>query len=95
MCRAWKCVVCTDVLHVLPSLAGPSCFLHPGAQSEVEDSEEEIKRLEDSLEALAILKDYTSPWPLGSDGKPATDGGMAPSASTTGGGGTEVIKQTA
>lgn len=37
-------------------------------QEEEEDSDEEIKRLEDSLEALAILKDYTSPWPLDSDG---------------------------
>lgn len=39
-------------------------------QEEEEDSEEEVKRLEDSLEALAILKDYTSPWPLDGEGRP-------------------------
>lgn len=44
------------------------------AQGEEEDSEEEAKRLEDSLEALAILKDYTSPWPLDSEGMPIMDG---------------------
>ncbi|CAN0180355.1 unnamed protein product, partial [Ectocarpus sp. 12 AP-2014] len=48
-------------------------------QEEEEDSEEEVKRLEDSLEALAILKDYTSPWPLDAEGRPvaAVAGGEA------------------
>lgn len=41
-------------------------------QEEEEDSEEEVKRLEDSLEALAILKDYTSPWPVDDEGRPVT-----------------------
>ena len=39
-----------------------------------------MKELEDSLEALAILKDYTSPWPLDSDGMPIVDGGGVESA---------------
>lgn len=39
-------------------------------QEEEADSEEDLKRLEDNLEALAILKDYTSPWPLDADGLP-------------------------
>lgn len=48
-------------------------------QEEEEDSEEDVKRLEDNLEALAILKDYTSPWPLDADGLPivATTAGDA------------------
>eukprot|EP00752_Nemacystus_decipiens_P005910 g5342.t1 len=45
-------------------------LLSDKCQEEEEDPDEEIKRLEDSLEALAILKDYTSPWPLRSDGTP-------------------------
>lgn len=51
-------------------------------QEEEEDSEEEIKRLEDSLEALAILKDYTSPWPLDSDGMPIAAAGGGGGRST-------------
>ncbi|CAM9864468.1 unnamed protein product, partial [Ectocarpus sp. 13 AM-2016] len=47
-------------------------LLSDKCQEEEEDSEEELKRLEDSLEALAILKDYTSPWPLDGEGRPVT-----------------------
>lgn len=44
------------------------------SQEDEEDCPEEIKRLEDRVEALAILKDYTSPWPVGIDGMPIADG---------------------
>ena len=63
-------------------------FLAP--QSEEADCDEEIKRHEDSLEALAILKDYVSPWPVDADGMSIVDvdvdgaGGNAAKASTVG-----------
>lgn len=44
------------------------------SQEDDEDCPEEIKRLEDKVEALAILKDYTSLWPVGVDGMPIADG---------------------
>lgn len=44
-------------------------LLSEKCQDEEEDSEEELKRLEDGLYALAILKDYTSPFPVDSHGK--------------------------
>ncbi|CAM9795603.1 unnamed protein product [Ascophyllum nodosum] len=59
-------------------------------QSEEADCDEEIKRHEDSLEALAILKDYVSPWPVDADGMSIVDvdvdgaGGNAAKASTVG-----------
>ena len=49
-------------------------------QSEEESSEEEIKQLEDSLEALAILKDFSSPWPLDGEGMPVVDDGRSAAA---------------
>lgn len=49
-------------------------------QSEEEDSEEDIKRLEDRLQALAFLKDYSSPWPLDADGMPVQAAASGPEA---------------
>lgn len=55
------------VLVVLPSLFVSRFSL---SKAEEEDSVEEKGRLEDSLDAIEILKGYTSPWPVDDDGKP-------------------------
>ncbi|CAM9561470.1 unnamed protein product, partial [Ectocarpus sp. 8 AP-2014] len=65
-------------------------LLSDKCQEEEEDSEEEVKRLEDSLEALAILKDYTSPWPLDVEGRPVAAVAEGGEAGARGGGRGEV-----